>query len=372
MFGVLVFIVTLLVLVLVHELGHFLSARWLGVTVEEFGFGFPPAALKRRWGRTVYSLNWLPLGGFVKIKGEEHAVEESDSFSAQPSARRALIVASGVIMNLALCWLLFTVGFTVGMPQEATGPARSGAKVRDVRHQVTSVLPQSPAEGALESGDTIVAIDGESFATLQELQRYIRSHRDGLLEFTVERRGAVQSLSLQPALLKVSEGEVYGVGVSLFTTAVVSYPLYRAPLEALRLTGELFGAIARALGDLISGLWRGAPPAVEVAGPIGIAVLTAEVVDLGWIFLLQFVAVLSLNLAFVNLLPFPALDGGRLLFIGIEVARGRRVSHSVEGALHRWGFTVLLFLVLLVTYFDLLRFGGAFGQWLQGLRRIVS
>jgi regulator of sigma E protease len=371
MIGVLFFIVTLLALVLVHEFGHFGAARWFGVAVEEFGFGFPPAIAKKRWGKTTYSFNWLPLGGFVRIKGEENAVAEPDSFSVQSSWRRAVIIVAGVVMNLLVVVILFTVGFSVGLPQELDQPLPSAARVRDVRHQVAAVMPDSPASSALVPGDVIVAIDGQTFNALSELQAYIRGHSDSILNLTVERGGTQNTVSLQPTRLRLDDGEIYGLGVSLFTTGVVAYPFYRAPLEAVRLTGKLFGLIAKTLGELVVGLLRGAPTAVDVTGPIGIAILTTEVVHLGWIFFLQFVAILSLNLAFINLLPFPALDGGRLLFILIEIIRRRPVSEATEGRIHRWGFTFLILLVLVVTYFDLNRFGGVFGGWLEGLKRFV-
>lgn len=372
MLGVLIFIIILLVLVLVHEFGHFGAARLFGVAVEEFGFGFPPAVIKKRFGQTVYSLNWIPLGGFVKIKGEESALTDADSFSVQPPWRRAVIIAAGIIMNLMLVVILFTIGFSVGFPQELDQASSAGARVRDIKHEIVAVMPKSPAFNALESGDVIISIDGHQFANLSDLQLYIRSHSNDALNLIIERGQKQQTISLRPALLKVGDEEIYGLGISLFTTATVAYPIYRAPWEAVKLTGKLFGLIAKTLGDIMVGLIRGAPAPIDVTGPIGIAILTSQVVDLGWIFILQFVAVLSLNLAFINLLPFPALDGGRLFFILIEVIRRRPVSEHIEGRIHRWGFTALLILVLVVTYFDLKRFGGAFGNWLMSLRHLVS
>ncbi|OGL86892.1 hypothetical protein A3I40_04155 [Candidatus Uhrbacteria bacterium RIFCSPLOWO2_02_FULL_48_12] len=372
MVGVLTFILTLLVLVLVHEFGHFWAARWFGVGVEEFGFGFPPAVIKKRFGQTVYSLNWIPLGGFVKIKGEESAVADADSFSVQAPWRRAIIIVSGIIMNLAVVVILFTVGFSVGLPQEINEELPPGARAQDIRHQVAAVMPKSPAFDVLKGGDAIITIDGREFEALSSLQSYIRSHPNDTLNLTIERDQQQQTITLKPALLQVGDEEVYGLGVSLFTTATVSYPIYRAPWEAVKLTGRLFWLIAKTLGDIVVGLIRGAPAPVDVTGPIGIAILTTQVVDLGWIFILQFVAVLSLNLAFINLLPFPALDGGRLFFILIEIIRRRPVPEHIEGRIHRWGFTVLLLLVLVVTYFDLKRFGGAFDSWLMSLRHLVS
>ena len=371
MIGVLVFIATLLVLVLVHEFGHFAAARLFGVGVEEFGFGFPPAIIKKKFGQTIYSFNWIPLGGFVRIKGEDKIIGEPDSYSSQSPWRRAVIILSGVLMNLLLVVVLFSIGYTVGLPQELGDTPPTGARVRNISHHIAAVMPASPADGVLKAGDVIVSIDEKKFQTLADLQSYIRAHREAELNLAIDRDSELYTVSIQPALLKVEDGEVYGVGVSLFTTGVISYPVYRAPLAAAQLTAKLFGIIAVTLGELVAGLFRGAPVPVDIAGPVGIALITTQVVGLGWIFILQFVAVLSLNLAFINLLPFPALDGGRLLFIIIEIIRRRPVSEELEGRVHRWGFTVLIILVMVVTYFDLRRLGGVFDGLWDRLREIL-
>ncbi|KKU48545.1 hypothetical protein A3H10_02645 [Candidatus Uhrbacteria bacterium RIFCSPLOWO2_12_FULL_46_10] len=372
MIGVLTFIITLLILVLVHEFGHFGAARWFGVAVDEFGFGFPPAIFKKRLGQTVYSFNWIPLGGFVRIRGEERTVVGPDSFSSQSPWRRAVIIVAGIVMNLAVVVFLFTIGYAVGLPQELGESLPAGARLSDVQHYIAATLPQSPADGILESGDAIVSIDGQIFASLSDLQSYIRDHANSKLDLVIKRNLEYRTVTIQPTLLKFRDQEVYGIGVSLFTTATVSYPWYKAPVEATRLTARLFSLIATTLGELVVGLFRGAPASIDVTGPVGIAVLSGKVSSLGWIYILQFVAILSLNLAFINLLPFPALDGGRLLFIFIEIIRRRPVSAELEGRIHSLGFTVLIILVVVVTYFDLKRFGGAFSGWLMSLRRLVS
>lgn len=360
MLGVLTFVAVLLVLVLAHEYGHFVVARWFGVGVEEFGFGFPPAIVKKQWHGTTYSLNWVPLGGFVRIKGEERAVVAPDSFSAQPALWRAAIIVAGVVMNILLAVMLLTVGLMSGLPQDVSDGAPAGARVRDVRHNVAAVLAASPAAGHLDVGDAIVALDGRTMMTVRDVQAYVRSRVGETVQVTVERDGRTKNIALTPALLSGTPSPVYGLGVELFTTALVSYPFYRAPFEAARLTGQLLVRITATLGETLWSFVQGRGAGVDVAGPIGIAVLTSHVARLGWVFLLQFVSLLSLNLAFINLLPFPALDGGRLLFIGLEVVRRRPVSEAFESQVHRWGFAILIMLVLIVTYFDLQRFAHLF------------
>lgn len=367
--GIFVFIVTLLVLVLVHELGHFLVARWFGVAVEEFGFGFPPALFKRRWGNTTYSFNAIPLGGFVRIKGEEDAVAAPDSFSVLPAWRRASIIVAGIVMNLLVAVGLFTFGYGIGLPQEIGDELPPHAMVSQVEHHVASVLPKTPADGVLQPGDVIVSLDGQQFGTLPALQNYIRTHDAQPIQIDVEREGARQAIALTPTTLPDRSNTV-GFGVQLFTTARVAYPWYWAPVAGLQLTGHLLQTIGMTFWDFGKSLLGGPKVAVDVAGPIGIAVITTQVVDLGWVFVVQFVALLSLNLAVVNLLPFPALDGGRLFFILLELIRRRPVSQEVEARFHRIGFAILLLIIVGVTYLDLQRFGGGFVSWLQGVREL--
>lgn len=357
MLGVLAFIVTLLVLVLVHEWGHFKAARWFGVAVEEFGFGFPPAIFKRKLGATVYSFNSIPLGGFVRIKGEEQSVNESDSYSMQPAHRRAAIIVAGVAMNMLLTIFLFTVGFTFGLPVDVSNELPSGATVKNMKLQIVNVLPESAASGRLLPGDEIITIDGYSFNTVKEVQSYTLRSEPDEVNVLVKRGGANEEIPIDLSALPNSNSKLYGLGIELYATAYVSYPFYRAPFEAVRMTGDLFGRIMIALIDLVRGFVRGTEVSFDVAGPVGIAVLTSEVAKMGWPFFIQFVALLSLNLAFINILPLPALDGGRLLFIIIEVLRRRPVSEKLERQIHSWGFVALLFLVVIVTYFDLRNFG---------------
>jgi regulator of sigma E protease len=353
MLAVISFIIILLLLVLVHEYGHFKAARWLGVAVEEFGLGFPPAVWKKRFGATIYSINWLPLGGFVKIKGEEGENLDPDSYSSQGIVRRAAIVAAGIVMNLVLAAVLFTGGYVVGMPAEIGEEPPAGAIIKDLKHEIVGVIPDSPAAGVLQTGDTIQAINGQEFSTRSALQTYLRSQANQPLVIKYQRGAESTTTELTPQAFRADDREIVGLGVQIFSSGLISYPVYLAPYHGLKYTGQIFYQIAEYFGSMIFKLVNGIPQQVEVAGPVGIAVLSGEVARQGVIFFLQFVALLSINLAFVNLLPFPALDGGRLLFLAIEAVRGRPVSPAVEGRVHRWGFVILLLIVLLVTYSDI-------------------
>ncbi len=352
----LIFVLVLGLIIFVHELGHFVAARKSGATVEEFGFGFPPRIVGVKRGGTLYSLNWIPFGGFVKIKGEgTTGHDEPGSFTLLPVWRRAIIVSAGVIMNFVLAYALITVGLTAGLPAALPDEPIAGALVRDERIQLTQIEAGSPAATAgLKLGDGIVTIDGQSFSTVEAVQEYTSVRVGVPMDVTVARSGTTEHIAVTPADLDSSgRGRV---GVGLARTGLVSYPWYRALIEGGRATYRLTTQIVTAFSDVVGGFVRGTPGDVQVSGPVGIAVLTGEVTQLGPIYLLQFTALLSINLALINFLPFPALDGGRLLFLFIEQVRRRPVNRRVEAIIHNVGFSVLLLVIVLVTWGDLRRY----------------
>lgn len=363
---VILFIVVLAVLVLVHELGHFLTARFFGIDVEEFGVGFPPRAWSVKKKDTVWSLNWIPLGGFVRIKGEDDPSKTGPgTFSHKPAHVRAVVICAGVFMNLVLASVLFAIGFMAGVPQ-VTDDLPSTARVRDPRVQVIEVLKGFPAdEAGIHGGDVIVSIDGQSFTKVERIQDYVNGDADGQVRLTV-RRGkevidGVMSTKLDPETGKRI------MGVALVETAIVSFPPHEAVARGVYATGFYAKEIVMTVVDLVKGLFVGQKPGVEFSGPVGIAVLTGQAARLGFIYLLQFAALLSVNLAVVNILPIPALDGGRLLFIVIEKFRGRSVRPAVEAFIHRVAFFLLLGLVVLVTLKDLERYKNQILEVLKSL-----
>ena len=375
MFTVLAFIVILGLLVLAHEFGHYWVARRVGVAVEEFAIGFPPRLLS--WVRrgTRYSLNLIPFGGFVRLAGEEEgnpAGLESDinlkpvgiSLYQANRLRRAAIMVAGVVMNFLLGAALLAVGFGVGLPQVIDGEAPAYA--RDVRIQIVSVSTNSPAATAgLHPGDSIASLDGQPATTLDQIQSYTNSHAGQPIALGVRRGEEQLTLSLTPQLLPESEGKAV-VGIGLAQIGRVAVPWWRAPWEGLVAAWSLVVAIIFGLGDIIAKLVSGSG-GVDVAGPIGVAVLTGQAVQLGWLYVLQFVAVLSINLAVINLLPLPALDGGRLAVLAIESIRRKSLPEKLEQNLHRFGFGALITLLILVTVVDAKRFGGGIWHAVVGL-----
>lgn len=373
---VLIFILVLSVLVFVHEFGHFWTARKLGVKAEEFGFGFPPRLFgfyrdqqgQRRhfWGNrsldelplkqkpkgTVYSLNWLPIGGFVKIKGENgEGKQEPDSFAAQSLGKRALILAAGVIMNIVLAFFLLSLGYMLGLPQslDEAGPS---ARITQAQVWVMETLPQSPAADAgLEAGDVIMAVNGQAVSSSENLQALVAENNGVATNFLVKSGDEERQVTITPTVI-ASTGKP-GIGVSIYASGKVRYPFFIAIWEGLKATGLMFWAIIVAFATLIRDLFLGASVSGQVTGPVGIATLTGQVASLGFTYLLQFMALLSLNLALINILPFPALDGGRILFVVIEKFKGKPVKQSVEAWIHTIGFWLLLALIVVVTYKDI-------------------
>ena len=375
---IITFIIVLSILVFAHELGHFMMARKFGVKAEEFGFGFPPRAFgvyknnqsrwKIIWGAkevkdyqgTVYSINWLPLGGFVKIKGENgEGQTEADSFAGRPIWQRAFMLSAGVVMNIILAAFLITAGFMMGLPQALDGQVDVRARISDKKIQIVEVIKNTPAEAAgLEIGDAIVSIDNNNFSNYQELQNYVAFNVGRKLSYKIERGRDLIGLEVVPeVMIETGKG---GIGIAISQTGLVSYPWYLAVWQGVKTTLILTWAIIMAFYELIKGLILGRGVTADLSGPVGIATLTGQVARLGFVYLLQFTALLSINLAVINFFPFPALDGGRILFLIIEAIKRSPVKKEIEGAIHNIGFVLLMLLVLLVTFRDVSRFSGIF------------
>ncbi|MBI5369697.1 RIP metalloprotease RseP [Candidatus Uhrbacteria bacterium] len=365
---ILVFIIILSLLVFVHELGHFLMAKKMGMKVEEFGFGFPPRLFGLTRGETTYSINSIPLGGFVRIKGEsgEHR-DHPDSFSSKSALARFGVLVAGVAMNLLLAAVLLSVGFMIGLPGIVDESLPSSAHVRDRHLMIMNVLADSPAAKAgIQAGDILLNIDAQTFTTTQQARDYIASKASEPMTVLVEDQQHVSHQSELVVQSLPSTGTI-GLGVGLVQTGLISYPFLDAVIQGIGQTISLTGEILKAFGGIVKSLIGGHGVGVDLSGPVGIAVMTGQVAALGFVYLLQFTALLSINLAVINVLPFPALDGGRILFLLIEKWRGRAVDERVETAAHNLGFLLLMVLVLLVTYKDFATYGGEIIKAFQSL-----
>jgi len=354
MITILIFLIILGLLIFVHELGHFIAARALGVKVDEFGFGFPPRVWSVKGKKTVYSINWIPLGGYVKLHGEDGQSRDKESFTSQQAWKRIIILVAGVSMNIILAAVIFSFGFVIGLPTDISGGVPTGAKVRNPQVQILEVSKNSAAAGAnLQVGDVLVSINGIKINSIKTAQEITKNAGENIISLQYERSHKVISTDVK--LQKLASSDQAGLGVGLAETGLVSFSLPRAIYQGSSATIRSLGMIVTAFGSIIGDLFSQQKVSVDVAGPVGIAILTGQVVKLGFAYLLQFAALLSLNLAIINVLPIPALDGGRLLFVIIEKVRGRPVSPTVEAKIHNTSFAILMGLIVLVTFRDIFK-----------------
>ena len=358
MLTVIIFIIVLGILVLAHEAGHFYVAKKSGMKVEEFGFGFPPRLIGIKKGETVYSLNWIPFGGFVKIYGEEGSDSDNPrSFSSKPAGQRAKVIVAGVLMNLLLAAALLGLGIFLGLRIGLIGEDIKNAT--DVKIQVIQVSQDSPAQKAgIKVFDEIKLLQKQGEVVkpenVAEVQNFVNKYAGREISLTIGRNGEALNLTLVPRQ-DPPQGQG-AIGINLAKTGVVSYPWYQAIWRGIYDTGVQTANITIALGLFFKNLFINTKLIGDVSGPIGIAVLTGQAAGLGFNYLIQFVALLSINLAVLNIMPFPALDGGRLIFIGLEKLKGSPVPKKVEGFVNAAGFAFLIALMIWITVKDITKF----------------
>lgn len=405
MLTILLFILILGILVVVHEFGHYITARKSGMKVFEFGFGFPPRiggfyrdpATKKFvlvWGNgnkkeqteeqkstlsntvgggermeefpsTLWSINLLPLGGFVKIKGENgEDTKDSDSFSAHKAWKRIVVLAAGVTMNILLAFVILSVGFTIGLPTDlSTGTDPQAIVVEKASVVVEQVEDNSPAQVAgIQFGDKILRIgtadvdwfDGDNLLgeeiNSEKLVGYVNLHSSEELSLLVERAGEKMIIKMTPGNVKNSDTPK--LGIALADAGVIRYPWYLAIYKGFVATFIVLINIFIGFYYLIKNLILGQGLIVDVAGPVGIASIVGQSAKLGFNYLLNVTAMLSLSLAAINILPIPALDGGRIIFVILEKILKKPVPMKYEQIAHTIGFVLLMLLVVVVTWRD--------------------
>jgi regulator of sigma E protease len=362
--SIILLIVVLSILVFVHELGHFLFAKRAGIRVDEFAIGFPPRLFSYKPPRdeTTYSINLIPFGGYVKIFGEnaldEEGVDTSNdprSFISKPRLTQALVLVAGVIFNALFAWLLFALTFMLGMPTAVTPDTRD--EVENAELMITSVLPESPAADAgIKPGDVVKGVElasGEiNPGDAEEFRNAIQTS-EGDVTVLISREGQEQELEISPEEGIVGDGRA--VGVTLDLVGTMKLPLHEALYESFFFTIDLGKMIIVGTADFLARSISGDASVSEVTGPVGIATLVGDAAAVGLSNLISFTAFFSLNLAILNLLPIPALDGGRLLFLALEALRGKSFSPKVMQYTNMVGFALLILLMIVVTVNDVVR-----------------
>jgi regulator of sigma E protease len=345
------------VLVFVHELGHFVAARRNGVEVEEFGFGFPPRLYGKKVGRTRYSINWIPLGGFVKLKGEDLNDTGKGSFGASSFWAKTKILFAGVTMNAALAYLILLWLCLTGLPPLIANQFSYGRQIeaQSAKVMAVDVAAGSPAADAgIARGSIISVANGTKLETEQQLLDFTKTHAGQTVLLGIEKGGniATKSVTLRPADSK--DGYL---GVTPFATTKTRYSPIDAVITAAGLTVQLMWATLAAFGNLVVGLFAHGKVSDQVAGPVGIVVILANIVNFGAAYVLVFVASISISLAVINALPLPALDGGRWLLAAAQKVTKRQLSPKLETGIHAAGFFALIALMVVVTFFDIKRLG---------------
>lgn len=363
---ILIFFIILIGLVLVHEWGHFIAAKKSGVRVEEFGVGLPPRLFGKKFGkppapgenddRTLYSVNLLPIGGFVRMTGEDSIVDDKDdpkNFQNAPLARRMLVVLAGVFMNFIVGVGLFAIVYSyTGIPDNPP--------IIDV--SVKNVVADSPAgQAGVMAGDRIVSVDNIAVTKPDDLINKVREKADSLVSIVVERNGSEQTVQLVPRS-NPPEGQG-ALGIELSSQVRTKfYPWYQMPFygiaagfqDTVNMAKQVIPSLSKLVGSIV---FKQEVPK-EVSGPVGIAQASSLFCGAGILPCLQFAGLLSVNLAVFNLLPIPALDGGRFVFMIYEAVVRRKANAKLEQWSHTIGFVLLIILIILVTYKDIV-FGTA-------------
>ncbi len=393
---VVVFIIVLAVLIFVHELGHFLVAKASGIAVESFAIGFGPKIWSWRRGEVEYRINWLPLGGYVKIAGEmpeENLRSLSDDnssettsiaetatpvqthdpkrlFCNQPRLKQALVLSAGIFFNFLFAWLIYSCVFTAGVTASTAGFESYADHLSNPRVMVTYIFPDSvAAKAGLQAGDIVEAVSNQvstantpgqvsmtttvTFApTVNAIQSLVNNSAGGTINLEYRRGSIERTVALKPQAGLFTPGK-YAIGVGMDSVADLRLPPLLAVDEGFRYTVTIIRETVIGLYSLVANIFHGTPDWNEVAGPVGIAGIVGNAAALGWSYLAMITAIISINLGVVNLIPFPALDGGRLFILGLESLARRSLPAKLTNYINMIGFFLLMILMIFLTWRDI-------------------
>ena len=360
---VVIFILVIIALILVHEFGHFVAAKLSGMRVDEFGLGYPPRALTiAKVGETRYTLNWIPFGGFVKIYGEDSdllsaGVSEPRAFTSKNRLAQAFVLIAGIAMNLLFAYLLITGALIIGTPRALAPSEIAGA--RQVQLAVASLVPDSPAARAgVMPGDSIIsATDARgqwSGADPETFTQFIAASGGNAVTLDIEHNGVDKKSVITPATgVVLGDLSRYALGIAVATIGIVPVSFGSALVQGASLTWQFTQATALGLWHFFFGVFTLSADLSQVAGPIGIAGVVGGAAANGLGNLLSLMAIISINLALINLIPIPALDGGRLLFVLIEGIMRRPIKVQVARTVNSIGFAFLILLMVVVSAHDI-------------------
>lgn len=360
---IIIFLAILLVLVIAHEFGHFIAAKKSGMRVDEFAFGFPPKLFSKKVGETNYVFNALPLGGYVKIYGEDPTqVNKEDAARSFPHKNRfaqSIVVLAGIVANILVAWILFSMILMIGM--KTSVGANYFGEVKDVNVTITQVLEKSPAANAgLLPGDVVKSlkdtVTGEEVSVVkpEQVSSFISTRGDQEVRVVYERKGATSELNMVPKV-GVSNPEKPTVGIAMEEAGMLKLPPHKAILEGAVKTFDYTIATAVGIYNFLADAVTGHGNFKDVSGPVGIVGAVGDAAKLGFVHILMFAAIISINLAIINLIPFPALDGGRFLMIIIEAIIRKPLPSKVTNTMNMIGFALLMLLMIIVTYHDIVK-----------------
>jgi len=350
---IILFLLVLAILIFVHELGHFLIARACGIRVDAFALGFGPKLFSKTVGETTYSLNLIPFGGYVKIFGENpddesiNGEDKARSFVHKPKWQQIAVLSAGVFFNFVFAAIIVAIAFTSGVPASSESYPEYKDKMVDTHIAVTFVTPGSPADIAgLKVGDTL-KVD-----SLESLQNRINESKENGITIDYTRAGLASS-----TIVVAKQGIVpdkYAIGIAMDNVSILRLPIHLAIVEGVRFTLHSIVQTVIGLFNLIVGAFTGASNMSSVTGPVGIAGMVGDAYQIGFSYLLKFTAMISISLGVLNLIPFPALDGGRILFVIIELIIRRPIKPAIANSINTGGFLLLIGLMLFVTYKDII------------------
>lgn len=370
---------SLIILMVIHEFGHFIIAKKFGIRVDEFGIGYPPRIFGKKIGETIYSINWLPLGAFVRIYGEEGGVDDYRSFAGLKIWKRVLIVIGGVAAFWIAAMIIFSVVFAIGADLPVGDQDLEGFSNPQI--EIIMVSPDSPAQGAgLEVGDVISEVKSMSYESakageeslkidkIKDFQDFTKSHAGEQIVLTIMRNGETLDKTLTTRVSPPPGQGSVGIGLERIASLIEKSSWYMAPIQGIKYTWQTTKNAVLGLYQVFANLvaQKGLPQGAEFAGPLGITVFLANAASYGPGFFLYFIGIICIFIAIFNLFPIPALDGGKLIFLLIEKIKGKPVSVKVEQTITMICFILLISLSIFITIkYDFPRFSDFWKSSLQ-------